>query len=217
MSLVTATPNAMYCDTDQVLTTAGCKLLQSKGIRGVIRYLSGLSLAERDVILATGLELYFVNYSREPGWLPSAANGLGDAMRDLSLLSVLGIPTGVHVAFDLEGPGGSVADVIAHVTAHGQAIQKAQYLASIYVGENSLLTSKQLWDLPQTLYWASCSNLRDAGSGVDAGLVPECDYSIRQGRPFDVILDDGAGTRVEIDYDSVIADFKGRLPIGVIA
>lgn len=215
MKLVTATPNALYCDTDEVLTAAACTLLKSHGIRGVWRYLSGLSPAERDVILASGLELYFVNYAHAVGWVPSAANGALDAARDLARLSALGIPVGPHVAFDLEGPSRTANDVIAHVTAHGQVIQKARYLASVYVGEDSLLTSKQLFDLPQTLYWASCSDLRDAGSGVDAGLVPACDYSIRQGRPFDVILDDGAGTKVTIDYDSVIQDLKLRLPVGV--
>jgi len=207
----------MYCDTDEALTAAGCALLKSHGIRGVWRYLSGLSPAERDVILASGLELYFVNYSRMAGWIPSAAEGAADAVRDLARLAVLSIPIGPHVAFDLEGPGGTAADVIAHVSAHGKAIQKASYLASVYVGEGSLLTSKQLFDLPQTLYWASCSDLRDAGPGVDAGLVPACDYSIRQGRPFDVVLDDGAGTKVTIDYDSVIQDLRGRLPVGVAA
>lgn len=217
MRLVTATPNAMYCDTDEVLTAAGCRLLRSKGIVGVWRYLEDLSPTELNTILTEGLEAYFVRHSRNPGWIPSAVEGATDAANDLARLAALAIPIGVHVAFDLEGPGGTVADVIAHVTAHGEGIQKGKCLASVYVGEGSLLTSKQLWDLPQTLYWASCSDLRDAGPGVDAGLVPECDYAIRQGRPFEVVLDDGAGTKVTIDYDSVIADLKGRLPIGVAA
>jgi Domain of unknown function (DUF1906) len=215
MRLVTATPNALYCDTDEVLTAAACALLKSKGILGVWRYLSGLTPAERDVILASGLLLFFINFSRDAGWIPSAAEGLADAQRDLTCLSALGIPKGVHVSFDLEGPGGTVADVIAHVTAHGTTIQASGNLASLYVGEGSLLTSAQLYSLPQTLYHASCSDLRDAGSGVDAGLVPACDYAIRQGRPFDVVLGSSSIVKVTIDYDYVNQDLKGRLPIGV--
>lgn len=212
MKLVTATPNAMYCDTDEVLTAAGCALLKSKGIRGVFRYLSGLQTPELNTILGSGLELYFVNYAHAEGWIPSSKGGAADAVRDLAALARLGIPVGVHVAFDLEGPGGLPTNVIQHVNTHALDMYKASYLPSLYVGEGSLLTSEQLYDLASVLYWASCSDLRDGS----AGLVPDCDYAIRQGRPFDVVLVDGS-TKVTIDYDSVIEDFKGRLPIGVAA
>lgn len=213
MKLVIATPNANYCDTDEVLTAATCALLKSKGIKGVFRYLSGLFASERDTILGSGLELYFVNYAHGPGWLPSSKGGATDAARDLAALTRLAIPVGVHVAFDLEGPGGTATNVIQHVNTHALDIKRASYLPSLYVGEGSLLTSVQLYDLASVLYWASCSKLRDGS----AGLVPDCDYAIRQGRPFDVVLDDGSGIRVTIDYDDVIEDFKGRLPIGVAA
>jgi hypothetical protein len=223
MKLVTATPNALYCDTDQVLTPATCGILKARGIKGVFRYLSGLFQPELSVILGSGLELYFVNYSRDPGWMPSAAAGTSDAARDLAALTRLSIPVGVHVAFDLESPGGTATDVIAHVTAHGTDIKKAFFLPSLYVGVNCLLNSPQLYALPSVLYWKSCSDLRDGS----AGLVPACDYSITQGRPFNVVLTmptyppvGGPApppVTVEIDYDSVIEDLHGRLPIGVTA
>jgi hypothetical protein len=212
MKLVTATPNSLYADTDQVLTASACELLKAKNIRGVWRYLSGLTPTERDVILASGLELYFVNYAHDAGWIPSAAGGSADAQRDLARLAALAIPVGADCAFDLEGPGGTAADVIAHVSAHAFVIQKAKYLQTLYVGEGSMLTSVQLYDLPSTLYWQSCSRLRDGNSG----LVPYCGYSVIQGNPFDVVIDE-SGTTVEIDYDYVLQDFDGRLPIGVSA
>jgi hypothetical protein len=196
-----------------VLTSAGCALLKSRGILGVWRYLSGLSPEERDVILESGLELYFVNYAHAAGWTPSAAGGLDDADRDLVRLRALAIPLGVHVGFDLEGPGGTESEVVAHVSTHGHTIWGAKYIPSLYVGEGSKLTSGTLYALPSMLYWASCSQLRDGASGLE----PLCGYAIRQGRPFNVALDDGMGTKVTIDYDSVIEDFKGRLPIGVAA
>lgn len=213
MKLVTATPNALYADTDEVLTPSSCALLKSYGIRGVIRYLSGLTAKELAIILAAGLELYFINYAHLAGWLPSATGGAADAQRDLACLAKLGIPTGVHVAFDLEGPGGTATDVIAHVNTHAATIHAVSYLPSLYVGEGSMLTSKQLYMLSSQLYWASCSDLRDGPSG----LVPLCDYSIIQGRPFDVTLDDDNGTKLIIDYDYVKEDLHGRLPIGVAA
>jgi hypothetical protein len=211
MRLVTASPNALYCDTDEVLTPAACALLKLNGIRGVWRYLSGLSLAERDTILESGLELFFVNYAHVAGWTPSAAGGLADAERDLARLEALAIPLGVHSAFDLEGPGGNENEVVAHVSTHGHMLWGAKYISSLYVGEGSMLTSATLYALPSMLYWHSCSQLRDGSSGLE----PLCGYSVFQGRPFDVVLDDGAGTIVTIDYNYVVADFKGRLPIGV--
>lgn len=213
MRLVTATPNALYCDTDQVLTPAGCALLRSKGIRGVWRYLSGLSPSERDAILESGLELFFVNYAHAAGWTPSAAGGLADADRDLARLHALAIPIGVHCAFDLEGPGGNENEVVAHVSTHGHTVWGSKYIPALYVGEGSMLTSATLYALPSMLYWHSCSQLRDGPSGLE----PLCGYAVQQGRPFDVALDDGAGTKVTIDYDDVVEDFKGRLPVGVAA
>jgi hypothetical protein len=211
MKLVTATPNALYCDTDQILTPASCKLLRSKGILGVWRYVEDVSPAELNVILSEGLEWYCVSHAHAANWIPSAAGGAMDAKRHLDHLAALGIPKGIHVAFDLEGPGGTATEVIQHVNAHAFGIKNGLYLPALYVGEGSMLSSVQLMDLASILYWKSCSQLRDGPSGLE----PLCGYSVFQGKPFDVTLDDGAGTRVTIDYDSVIEDFKGRLPIGV--
>jgi len=212
--LVTATPNAIYCDTDTTLTTPMCNLLLAHGIRGVWRYLSALTSAEVALILASGLELYFVNFAHDPGWQASTAGGVADAKRDLVCLGKLGIPIGVHVAFDCEGPAAGIPALDNHLASYANNVAQSKYLPAIYVGQGALLSSAQLYSLPFVLYWASCSRLVDAAS---VAQVPWCGYSIFQGRPFDVTLDDGAGTKVTIDYDSVIQDFNGRLPIGVAA
>jgi hypothetical protein len=161
------------------------------------------------------LELYFINYSRGQGWIPSATLGISDGVRDLQALRRLAIPIGVHVGFDLEGPSGTPANVIGHVNAHGSLIKKDGYLPELYVGEGSLLNSIELYNLVSVLYWRSCSKLRDAS--VNAGLEPDCGYAIQQGRPFNVTLISPLApfTSVTIDYDFVVPDFKGRLPIGV--
>ena len=214
MRLVTATPNSLYCDTDQVLTPLACKLLLSKGILGVWRYLSGLTIGELNVILDSGLELYFLNYSGAPGWVPSAAEGKLDAERDISLLHQLAIPTGPHVVFDLEGPGGTADLVNAHIIAHGTDILKAQYSPALYLGEAPRITSSQASKAPSRLYWHGCSMPVLDESGV--AIEPWCGYSVEQGNPFDVVLTDGV-TNVTIDYDYVRKDNRGRLPIGVKA
>lgn len=215
MKLVTATPNALYADTDEPLTPSSCALIKARGFLGVIRYLSGLTKSELGIILASGLPCFFVNFSRAAGWNPSANLGLQDAERDLACLAALSIPTGVHVAFDLEGPSilSGVGALQAHVTAHANAILKSGNFPSLYVGEGALMTSAQLFALPSVLYWASCSKLVDIFGNAQ---VPACDYSMKQGRPFDVVLtsDDGL-TKVTVDFNNVIQDLQGRLPIGV--
>lgn len=213
MRLVTATPNALYCDTDQILTTAACNLLLSRGIKGVWRYPEDVTIEELNVILTSGLILFFVGHSPLPGWQASAARGTTAGQHQLTSLTRLGIPTGVHLAYDLEGPAPGIAAVTSDVTAHANVVLGAKYIPALYVGEGALLSSVQLYQLPSQLYWAAVSRLVDAAGNAQ---VPWCGFSIYQGDPFDVVLDDSAGTKVTIDYNYVKKDFEGRLPIGVV-
>jgi hypothetical protein len=199
-------------DIDEPLDQTTCTLFRSRGIRGVWRYLSDLTTGEVATIIASGLILYFVNHSRLPGWIPSAAEGALDAKADIANLQRLGVPTGVHVFFDLEGVGGgaaSVANLIAHLSAYASAITAAGYTPAIYVGDQSLLTSAQLYALAFFLYWHSASHVVDV-TGAEAG--PECGWSVYQGSIIEVKL-----FNVTIDWDFVSGDFHGRLPVGVAA
>jgi len=199
-------------DVDEPLSAGACGLMRAWGVRGVWRYLSDLTLMEVMTITSSSLILYFVNHSRLPGWIPSAAEGALDAKRDLTDLARLGVPAGVHVFFDLEGVGGgagSVANLIAHLDAYASAIKAGGYIPAVYVGDQSLLTSVQLYALGFELYWKSGSHVVDI-TGVEAG--PECGWSAYQGSIFDVKM-----FGVEIDWDFISGDFKGRLPIGVAA
>jgi hypothetical protein len=212
MRLAPAVPFEPCVDTDEILDGAKCAALWAAGIKGVWRYLEDLTPGEVAAILGSGLKLFFVNHSRLPGWIPSAGDGAMDAARDVLNLKKLGIPKGVHVAFDLEGVGGgitSVSLVEAHVISWSRGVQSSSNLAALYVGEGALLTSRQLFALPPTLYWASCSLIVDVAGNA---AVPECDWSVLQGRPFDVIIGG-----VKVDFDVVFADNRGRVPIGVAA
>jgi len=210
MRLVSGAPSELCADTDEVLDAGKCAALMAVGIKGVFRYLEDLTASEVSTITSSGLKLYFVNHSRLPGWLPSSAAGTADGLRDVGNLQKLGIPKGVHMAFDLEGVGGGSASLCAaHVNAWAAEIQAAGYLAALYVGEGALLTSAQLYALLVTLYWASASLILDAAGNA---AVPACDWSVIQGRPVDVVVG-GVG----IDYDTIYQDNKGRVPVGVAA
>lgn len=210
MRLATGKPGDLIVDTDEALDATSCSVLRNAGIRGVVRYASDLTVHEVDTIIGAGLILYFVNHSRNPGWLPSAIDGKKDANRDLADLLRLGIPKGVHMAFDLEGVGGgSPSNVIAHVNAHAGGIQAGGYLASLYVGYGALLNSVQLYALRSTLYWHSCSRIVDM-AGAEA--APECGWAMMQISPPNINL-----FGVIVDYNVVMQDFSKRLPVGVAA
>jgi hypothetical protein len=198
-------------DVDEPLDAATCTLFANYGVRGVWRYLSDVTTSELAIITSAGLLLFFVNHSRLPGWLPTAAEGTLDAKRDLADFARLGVPVGVHVFFDLEGVGGdSPSNLIAHLNAWAAAVKAAGYIPGLYVGDQSLLTSAQLYGLPDVhLYWHSGSRVVDI-AGAEAG--PACGWSVYQGSIFDVKI-----FGVEIDWDFVGGDFQGRLPIGVAA
>jgi hypothetical protein len=155
-----------------------------------------------------------VGLARWRGWKASAAGGQADGQKQVAALQRLGILQGVHLAFDLEGPASGIPAVITHVTAHAKVVVKANCIPALYVGEGALLSSAQLMALPSELYWGGCSILEDA-AGI--AQVPHCGYAVVQGTPSEVVLDDGAGTKVTIDYNYVKKDFEGRLPIGVAA
>jgi hypothetical protein len=212
MKAQAAQAGQLCIDIDEPLSSATCTLFKNYGVRGVWRYLSDLRPAEVQTITSSGLILYFVNHSRLPGWIPSAADGALDAKRDLADLKRLGIPAGVHVFFDLEGVGGgagSVSNLSAHLDAYASAITAAGYTPAVYVGAESLLTSAQLYDLGFFLYWHGASHVVDV---TEAEAGPKCGWSVYQGSIVDVKI-----FGVEIDWDFVSGDFHGRLPVGVAA
>ena len=210
MKLASGKPGDLCVDVDEPLDTVTCSLMRAGGVKGVWRYVSDLTIAEVATIVASGLVLYFVNHSRLPGWIPAAAEGASDAKNDIANLQRLSIPAGVHMFFDLEGAGGgSQGNLIAHLDAYASAIKTAGYIPAVYVGDQSLLTSAQLYDLGFVLYWHSASHVVDV-IGAEAG--PQCGWSIYQASVIDIPM-----FGVTIDWDFISGDFEGRLPIGVAA
>jgi hypothetical protein len=210
VKLVAGKPGDLCVDVDESLDAAHCQLMVAGGVKGVWRYLSDVKAVEAATITTSGLILYFVNHSRSPGWIPSAADGAADAKTDIANLQRLGIPAGVHMFFDLEGVGGgSPTNLIAHLDAYASAIKTAGYIPAVYVGAQSLLTSAQLYDLGFTLYWHGASHVEDI-TGAEAG--PKCGWSIYQGSIVDIPM-----FGVTIDWNFIGGDFYDRLPVGVAA
>lgn len=210
MRLVIGKPGDLCVDVDEPLDAGTCSSMRAGGVKGVFRYLSDLTVSEVATITAAGLILYFVNHSRLPGWIPSAAEGGRDAAGDIANFKHLGIPVGVHMFFDLEGVGGaSPSNLIAHLDAYASAIKAAGYIPAVYVGERSLLNSVQLYALGFVLYWHGASHVEDI-TGAEAG--PDCGWSIYQASMVDIPM-----FGVTIDWNFISGDFHQRLPVGVAA
>ena len=206
MRLVTVPEGTLGCDTyEVVLTSLACQDILARGCRFVVRYLDNLTIGELNRILDHGLIVLFVHSCRKVGWLPSEADGTSDGLRDVRLLKALGVPLGVHTTFDLEGAGGTSADVTLHVNAHGRVVRAAGYLPALYMGFQCLVSSKEAYALASVLYWRSCSYVTSE---------PVCGYAMVQAYKPNKIL---GPSGVTIDLDMAMSDYKGRSYVGVAA
>jgi hypothetical protein len=152
-------PNgARGVDTILPFTASRAKAIKGAGYDYVVRYLGVLTTPERNIILQAGLALLAVNYSRRPGWHPSASIGDLDGLASVAHARKAGLPDGMSLYCDIEGPGGGANDTIAHVNAWATRVQAAGYKAGMYVGYGIQLSDVQMYhDLKVTGYWDSCS------------------------------------------------------------
>ncbi len=177
--------------------------LYAHGFTFACRYLGSLSSSEVDVILESGMALMPVTYSRNPGWLPSAALGGADGNQAVSRCMAAGIPKGVTVWLDLEGPGGHAADVIDWVNAWADVVKSAGYDPGLYCGYGTLLTSHELYMLHVDRYWHSVSRVTDSAGQL---AEPACGWSMIQLNPS--VMRAG----VWVDVDVIQEDYQKRLP-----
>lgn len=198
---VQAAPDgARGVDTITTFTPAMAARLKAAGYSFVVRYLGALHPQERDAILGAGLALLAVGYSRRPGWQPTAAVGASDGAAAVANAQAAGLPQGMTLYCDLEGPatGTTSSDCTGYVNAWADAVMSAGYIAGLYVGYAVPLTPQQLYDLKVTAYWRSCSNVQSvAVRGYQMVQDPHADQNV-------------AGIRVDIDV--INADAKGDTP-----
>ena len=204
MKIVPCPPGARGADMVSTLTPAHATALRNAGLSYVVRYLGGLSAPEMQDILASGLGLQLVTYSRAPGWRPTAEMGSADGALDVLRLGELGVAEGMLVWIDLEGAhSGSVTDVARWLDARSRCLVDAGYLAGVYVGDSCVLNGAELYARPHvTRYW------RAFNSGIPE---PQCGWCQLQSQPNTML----AG--VLVDHDVAQADNDGRLPLMLTA
>jgi hypothetical protein len=206
-----ARAGAWGCDTDTKLTATSAAALCKAGIVFCIRYLSlgsenpgDLNQAEVAAVLGAGLALMAVQHVREPGWLPSLAQGASDGSHAAGNAVAAGMPAGATVWLDLEGVSTAApADVvIAYCNAWNSAVAQDGYDTGLYVGAMQPLDENQLFSLNVQRYWRSQS------------LVPNVarrGYCMYQAYPSQTL----AG--ISVDFNMVSEDALGGLPRWAIA
>jgi hypothetical protein len=211
LNIVRAPDGSVGVDCVTILTPHSAAALKAAGAAFVVRYLGSLSIVERDAILGAGLGLMLVTFSRAPGWpsangpiFPSAELGASDGASSVAQAKKLGLPAGVQLWRDFEGPpaGTTAEQTIAYVNAWTDAVVAAGYVAGLYVGFGIPLTPEQLYDLKVTAYWHSCSQVPE---------VAVRGYQMRQAYPPNQTLGG-----VSVDIDHVSADAMGDTPLMLV-
>lgn len=203
MKLAIAPVGSRGIDCDTVLIAAKAQALAQSNVDFVTRYLGSLTVPELQTILAAGLGLGLVTFSRAPGWTPSASQGTQDGALDVAHLRALGVPQGMLAWIDLEGSGGDVATTAAWASARAKEVKAAGFEAGIYVGSGCVLSATQLYQLPVTRYW------RAFNQGIPE---PACGFCQMQLFPPNRSLDG-----VLVDVDITCADYLRRAPTLLVA
>jgi hypothetical protein len=197
-------------DTDTIISPDVAARLFASGFGFAVRYVSrtypqsaaDLSLAEATNILDAGLGLMAVQHCDRQGWSPGAALGNAYGLAAAENATDVGLPRGVTIWLDLEGPlpSSPAEDVVAFINAWAAQVSAPgySYVPGLYVGFDDILTSEQLyWRLRLKTYWSSASAVPD---------VSHRGYCMRQSLAPSPV--DG----ISIDRDVVQYDNFGGLP-----
>lgn len=122
-------------------------------------------------------------------------------------LKAAGLPKGIHVSLDLEGPATVTRDdpkeTIRLVTEWGARIAAEGYIPSLYVGAPQPLTSEELWRLPNfRLYWRGMGSTRDRYGHL--AEPTRCGFAITQVYPSTLL-----GGKL-VDYNIIGQDYLRR-------
>lgn len=202
MKVAAIPPGSRLADTIAAFTATNLRGLKDAGFDGVFGYGGGNLTAELlSNAHALGMGVCPVNYSREPGWSPSATLGEADATAAMRRLVSLSVPTeGLVDACDLEEAG--AGDLDGYVQAWCHVMGEQGRLAGGYIGAGLSRTSAQIYAWPFVRYWRACS------------IVPEpgCGWSLMQLYPPNL-------TRggLEVDIDVACQDWRGRSWTWVVA
>ncbi|MDJ0903678.1 MAG: DUF1906 domain-containing protein [Xenococcus sp. MO_188.B8] len=206
---VAAAPNkSLGFDTNTPLNYDTAKSFYNEGYRFAIRYVSrkgsedpgDITYEEANAILEAGLALMPVQHVLSPGWHPSGELGTKYGNDAAINADHIGFPPRVNVWCDLEGvaEGTHAQSVIDYCNNWYDAVAKYGYLPGLYVGANSILSSKQLYyDLKFKHFWKSQSTVPE---------VAERSYQMVQRYPSETV------NGISIDIDTTYIDKKGGQP-----
>ena len=188
-------------------TAAQAKRLKETGIDFFVGYLGSLNKTRLQYLLDAGLAVMFVTFAGE------YFDGPAD---ELAHLKALGVPPGATVWLDLEGQKSfhwQPQDLILKINTWAKAVQKAGYVAGLYVGSPQPLTGDELARLAVTRYWKVASRVLDRhgrawdeppGVGFCAIQTTERFWP-----------NDTDPNRVWVDVDFIYPDRRERLPTWV--
>lgn len=193
LELVQPQAGTRAVDTISIISGADAAWLKANDYAAVFRYLSALTLEERDRILNAGLSLGLVTFAKE--W---------SGRRALDHLAALEIPRGADVYLDVESVELAPLELEKAIDAWSIMLEAAGYVPGCYFGSVSLLTSEEMYARPHVRrYWHSCSRVVDR-NGKEAG--PACGWVIRQLYPPNIRLPCGIIADIDIFED----DYTGR-------
>lgn len=183
---------ARLVDCVTVLTAASACALRQAGVQGAIRYLGSLTAPEAAAITEASLGLMAVTYADRFSGSEAVAE-----------LTAIDYPAGATAWLDVEGLGTTVdvASVIVEINAWASAVVAAGWVAGLYVGAQSLLTSQELTALAVTRYWRGQSRIDDRTGKLAEPLSGFC---LVQLFPTSTI----AGVNVDVDFAA--HDWRGR-------
>jgi hypothetical protein len=120
-------------------------------------YLGTMTAGSLANLLAAGL-----------GYVPVTYADAFDGGTTVSELQKLGVPQGVTVLLDVEGPGimADPAGLITKINAWGDTVQAVGYIAGVYIGSPQPLTSAELSALRVFRYMRGQGSIRDRNGAL---------------------------------------------------
>jgi hypothetical protein len=203
-------PGGVAFDTSEKLTAEQYAELYALGFRIGVRTVGnalqnpayGISSAELQAAVTAKLGMMLYQFPRTSNW--SATTGAADGTAAAHNALAIGFPKTACLWADLEGAIPSAAAMIDYVNAWYQAAVSAGMAGSalgIYVGPGVPLTPQQLYEnLFVARYWRAGAIVPDVASRG---------YQFIQAYPGNAVVLPG----VVIDYDYVLEDFHGSIPV----
>lgn len=214
MSITTLAAGARGIDCNTALTETTARAISEHGYSFVLRYVprvtnhqGDVTVAELDIIRASGLGLMAVQHVEAGEWYPTGLKGIVYGTTAAKRCLTIGLARGTSVWCDLESVATDVApdDVVAFCNQWYKPVSEAGYKPGLYVGWHCGLDAKALYyKLRFASYW-SAYNLNADEYPVKRGVQ----MHQRAAKPEDI----PPGVHFPIDVNLVTGDALGGFPV----